>query len=390
MVGHLPTGCLWLAALATVWGSAPRASETGPIRHVVIEAGTAETPRSDTASIAELSDGRLMVVYHKYEKGKHSGHDHGVCRIWSKTSDDGGRSWKQPRMLVDVAEGDMNVQAPALLRLKSGELLLICLRAHRGGASSTMCLFGSEDDGKTFSELEPIWKRSKGQFLQGGASCLLELAGGRLLLPVHGGTGNQWKQKNSAWCFLSDDQGKSWQRSAPVDLPRRGAMEASVAQLADGLLVMSLRTQLGGPYVSRSTDGGKTWSEPVFSGLEGGESCTCLRRIPGTDNLVLFWNNSKYNKRHHHLGERTPLTAAISSDQGKSWHILGTIADDPKAEYANLDCFFPSTGNSTGDAVLTYMHAKPAWNRNRIDLKAALIPRAWFEREDLGQPKTAE
>jgi len=88
----------------------------------------------------------------------------------------------------------------------------------------------------------------------------------------------------------------------------------------------------------------------------------------------LFWNNSKYNKRHHHYGERTPLTAAISSDNGQSWRIIGNIAGHPKAEYTNLDCFF----TSKGDAILTYMYAKPAWNRRQIHLKAALIPRRWF------------
>ena len=354
-------------------------SETSSlIRHVVIEAATAQTPRSDTASIAELSDGRLMVAYHKYERGKDSGHDHGICRIWSKVSNDGGRSWQRPRMLVDVAEGDMNVQAPALLRLKSGPLLLICLRAHQSGGSSTMCMFSSGDEGRSFSSLDPVWKRSEGQLLQGGASSLVELESGRLLLPFHGGGGNQWKQKNSAWCFTRDDKEETWQRSTTVDLPRRGAMEPSVAELADGSLLMSLRTQLGGPYLSRSTDGGKTWSEAVFSGLEGGESCTCLRRIPGTKDVVLFWNNSKYNNKHHHFGERTPLAAALSSDRGKSWQIIGSIADDPKAEYTNLDCLF----TSKGDAVLTYMHAKPAWNRNQIDLKAALIPRTWFNQRE--------
>ncbi len=344
------------------------------IRHVVIEPATAQTPRSDTASLAELSDGRLMVVYHKYERGKHSGRDHGICRIWSKVSNDGGRSWQEPRMLVDVAEGDMNVQAPALLRLRSGPLLLICLRAHKGGGSSTMCLFSSDDEGRSFSALDPIWKRSNGQLLQGGASSLVELSSGRLLLPFHGGSGDQWRQKNSAWCFVSDDGGKTWQRSTTIDLPKRGAMEASVAELADGSLLMSLRTQLGGPYLSRSTDGGMTWSEAVFSGLEGGESCTCLRRIPGTKDVVLFWNNSKYNNKHHHYGERTPLTAAHSSDHGKTWQIIGEIADDAEAEYTNLDCLF----TSKGDAVLTYMYAKPAWNRSQIHLKAALIPRKWF------------
>jgi len=182
----------------------------------------------------------------------------------------------------------------------------------------------------------------------------------------------------TVWCQLSDDQGKTWRRSnGSIELPKRGAMEASVAELADGSLLMSLRTQLGGPYLSRSSDGGKTWSEPIFSGLVGGESCTCLRRIPGTNGIVLFWNNSQYNDGHHHFGERTPLAAALSSDDGKSWQIIGNIADDPQAEYTNLDCLF----TSQGDAVLTYMHAKPAWNRNRIHLKAALIPRSWFSKE---------
>ena len=347
------------------------------VRHVTIEPATADVPRSDTASIARMSDGRLMVVYHKYEKGKNAGRDHGFCRIWSRISSDGGLTWKEPCMLIDVAEGDMNVQAPGLLRTKSDKLLMNCLRAHKSGGSSTMCFFSSSDDGKTFTEQESIWKVSKGQLLQGGASSLMELKSGRLLLPFHGGTGNQWKQKNSAWCLHSDDGGKTWQKSNAIDLPRRGAMEASVAELDGGKLAMSLRTQLGGPYIATSSDGGATWSKAVFSGLEGGESCTCIRRLPETNQLVLFWNNGKYVKGHHHLGERTPLTAAVSSDAGKTWEVIGPIADDLKAEYANLDCFF-----TNDHAVLTYMYAKPAWNRKQIHLKAALIPMAWFGKNE--------
>lgn len=279
-------------------------------------------------------------------------------------------------MLVDVAEGDMNVQAPALLRTQEGELLLICLRAHKTGDSSTMCLFASSDGGKTFSARDPLWNRSKGQLLQGGTSNLLELQSGRWLLPFHGGSGDQWKQKNSAWCLYSDDDGKSWNQSVPIDLAKRGAMEGSVAQLDDATLLMSLRTQLGGPHISRSSDEGKTWSEPIFSGLEGGESGTCLRRLPNSKDVILFFNNSDFKTGHHHFGERTPLTCARSADQGRTWKIIGNIAADSKAEYTNLDCFF----TPNGDAILTYMYANPAWNRDRIHLHAALIPRDWFER----------
>lgn len=94
---------------------------------------------------------------------------------------------------------------------------------------------------------------------------------------------------------MSDDWARTWRRTAAkIALPKRGAMEPSVAELESGELVMSLRTQLGGPYLSRSTDGGETWSEAVPSGLESGESCTSLRRIPGTNALLLLWNHSKY------------------------------------------------------------------------------------------------
>jgi len=344
--------------------------------HTVIEQAGPETPRADTASVVELPGRKLMVVYHKYEPGEAGGQDRGRCRIWARTSSDGGRTWIEPRVLVDIAPGDMNVQAPALLRLPSGELLMICLRAHGTGSSSSMCLFRSRDDGRTFQEEKPIWSQSQGQWLQGGANALVLLRSGRILLPFHGGTGNQWKQKNSVGCFASDDAGRTWRRTpAQVELPKRGAMEASVAELPDRTLVMSLRTQLGGPYLCRSSDGGETWTDPEPSGLEGGESCTCLRTIPGTDRLLILWNHSHYiAKGHHHFGERTPLTAAVSSDAGKNWRILGDLAAGPQDEYTNLGCTFTSDGK----AIITYMFCSPAWVRSGLSLRAMIVDVSWF------------
>ncbi len=348
--------------------------------HAVIEQAGAETPRADTASVVELPGKKLMVVYHKYEHGKNGGHDRGRCRIWARTSTDGGRTWIEPRMLVDIAPDDMNVQAPALLRLPSGEVLMICLRAHGTGSSSSMCLFRSRDDGKTFCEEKPVWSQSDGQWLQGGASALVLLHSGRILLPFHGGTGNQWKQKNSVGCFASDDAGHTWRKTpAKIELPMRGAMEASVAELPDQTLVMSLRTQLGGPYLCRSRDSGETWSEPEPSGLESGESCTCLRTIPGTGTLLLLWNHSPYiAKGHHHFGERTPLSAAVSSDAGKTWQIVGNLAAGAQDEYTNLGCTFTSDGK----AVITYMFGTPAWVRSGLSLRAVIVDLSWFSQQE--------
>jgi sialidase-1 len=234
-------------------------------------------------------------------------------------------------------------------------------------------VFRSEDEGRTFVEEGSIWKRPDSYRV--AIPPVIQLSSRRLLLPFCGRGGDHFPKSFAAGCYYSDDDGKSWALSrGRINLPKRGAMEPSVAELDDGTLLMSLRTQLGGPFLSRSTDGGDSWTPAQFSGLEGGESGTCLKRIPRTNRLLLLWNNSKYVPNHHHFGERTPLSAAVSDDDGKTWRKVGTIGDDPQAEYTNLECCFTSQGK----AVITYMFAKPAWNRHRIDLRAAIVDVDWF------------
>ncbi|MEK3911741.1 sialidase family protein [Paenibacillus sp. FSL H7-0331] len=343
-------------------------------------------PRNDTGSILELMDGRLLAVWHKYEAGPEGGSDFGLCHIYAKYSKDGGRTWENEALLVPNVPGDNNVQAPGLSRLASGELLLHCLRGHQGGISSTLCVFRSADEGLTWTEGTSIWERSEGQWLQGGANQLNVLASGRLLLPYHYGTGHQGSQHNTVSCYLSDDGGQRWRRaSGTVDLPMRGAMEASVAELSSSKLVMSLRTQLGAVFLSYSDDQGETWSLPQTSGLKAPESCTCLRVIPATGDLVLFYNDSDYDPTRHHYGLRTPLSAACSQDGGATWRKAGNIETGPY-EFMNLNCTF----TRSGAALLTYTKVEDPqilevdrslpFKRTDMDLCLAAIDWQWFYR----------
>jgi sialidase-1 len=346
------------------------------IHYVMIEQGREEAPRNDTASVTEIAPGHLYMVYHRYRPSAEVGGDFGVCSIWRKESHDGGRSWGDAKEIVAPTDEDINVQAPAICRLPSGELLLLANHVH-GKSSTTMELHRSKNKGQTWEFDQALWKKSNGQWLQGGASQLLLLTNGRLIMGVHGGSGTQGKQKNDAWCLFSDDEGRTWQRSKDtIVLPMRGAMEASIAEMSDGELIMSLRTQLGGPFLTRSTDHGNTWSKAQPSGLIGPESCTNLNRIPGTDVLLLLWNDAPYEHDHHHFGERTPLSAAVSIDRGGIWQRVGDIETEANAEYTNLDCFFTSEGN----AIITYLYNTPAWDRSkgRMSLKCAVIPKSWF------------
>ena len=343
------------------------------IRYSTIAKSGPTNPRNDTASVVELSDGELLALWHKYEATADPGHDLARCRIHAKTSTDQGLTWGGERMIVDIAADDLNVQAPALARLPTGELLMICLRAH-SESSTTMCTYLSEDDGRTFTPIGTVWERSPGQWLQGGAVAVVVLSSGRLLVPCHGGTGGQFSQHNGAWCWLSEDNGRSWVRSrGTVDLPLRGAMEPSLAEVDSGRIFMSLRTQLGAVFLASSEDGGDTWSLPQTTGLKAPESGTCLRRVPGTDTLLLIWNDSIYEPEHHHFGRRRPLSMAVSTDQCRSWRRIGDIVGGDY-ELTNIGCAFTSAGN----AVVTYLQVEDRdWQRfirTGIDLQAAIVP----------------
>ena len=330
-------------------------------------------PRNDTASVVELNNRDLLVLWHKYEASEEGGHDLARCRIHAKTSSDQGITWGDERMIVDIVPGDMNVHSPAISRLPTGELLMICLRAH-SESSTTMCTYVSEDEGRTFTEIGTVWERSPGQWLQGGAVDVVVLSSGRLLLPCHGGTGGQFSQHNTAWCWISDDYGRSWMRSrGTVDLPLRGAMEASLAEIDTSRVFMSMRTQLGSVFLSYSEDGGNTWSLPQTTGLKSPESGTCLKRVPDSDTLLLIWNDSIYEPSHHHYGRRRPLSMAISTDECKSWRRIGDIAGGDY-ELTNIRCTFTTAGN----AVVTYLQVEDrTWERFTrigIDLQAAIVP----------------
>lgn len=346
------------------------------IRYVLIEPATKGVPRADTANVLELSPNHLYIAYQRFSNL--ADHDSGQCSIWARESDDGGKTWGAAREIIVAREHDQSVMMPALCRTVNGDLLLLANRIH-SLASTTMELYRSQDQGKSWRLEGSIWEKSTGFWVQGGATQLLQLSNGRLIFAYHFGLEGAQDQKNDVCCMISDNDGKNWRRSPDtIKLPLRGAMEPSIAELSTGRLVMSLRTQLGSPFISRSTDGGETWDPPQTSGLIGPESSTCLRRLPDTDTLALFWNNCRYRPEKLHCGDRTRLSAAISRDAGRSWTRIGDIETDRSQRYYNVNCTFLMSGS----AMVTYCVSPAKWSRRLpTTLKCAIIPRGFFNTE---------
>jgi sialidase-1 len=367
-----------LVVLTTQLASAVEPDETPAyqnpaMRHVSVERADPARYLTICPNLCELPDGRLLIAYHRTTRVDFSGE----YSTWTRTSRDDGETWSEPRLL------DKHMQAPGLLVLPAGELLLNGCTVLNERWSTTMRLFRSADAGETWREQrEPIWRNSTGIRLQGGCASLIRLKSGRLLCPMFGSDAvaadygsATWAQK--AGCYYSDDVGKTWREGkGKVALPKRGAMEPSVAELGDGALVMALRTQLGSIYVSRSDDHGETWSEAWSSGLEAPEAPFVMTVLPGTSTLFIVYCSGKFDSAHHHSGERTPLTMAVSKDAGKTWRKIGDVAGGPHEFGATTVCF-----TTSGKVVIGYDWHRIPWDRTvkTGGVRLAIADKSWLD-----------
>ena len=147
-------------------------------------------------------------------------------------------------------------------------------------------------------------------------------------------------------------------------------MEPEVLELVDGRLLMILRTQFGYIAASYSEDGGETWSKPTDWGVRAPESPTTLRRIPATGDLVLIWNDN-YVPGAGHGGKRTPLTAAVSMNEGRTWKHKRNLEDRTDQTYAYTSLEFVKDR-----AVMTYYVRDE--KTGRISSRFRSLPVRWF------------
>lgn len=300
---------------------------------------TDDHPRQSEGTIAELSDGTLLLAWQEFWKGEvgHLDSDSWPSRICAMTSRDGGHTWGERRVVAEAPPGVWSLYSPSLLRTPDGALLLGFMGYYTvAPIDSSGYVWISRDEGASFAPLADAWEHRP---LGPAANVLKRLSSGRLLWPVSAPSGLVDEGQN-VWingAVYSDDGGLTWRESDTwVQLPMRGAMEPHVEELRDGRVLMVMRTQLGAVFQSHSSDGGATWSKPQTTGLRAPESCPELTRLTETGDLLIMWNNSLYDPAWaSHFGKRTPLTVAISSDEGLTWGHLRDIETQPGWAFSN-------------------------------------------------------
>ena len=315
-------------------------------------------PRNGEGDIIELRDGSLLLAYTKWIG---AGGDLDNAELVGKISEDGGRTWGE-EFLIQRNDAQMNVAGLSLLRMRSGNIILAYGRVNSTSDCFTVVRFSS-NEGKTWGPEIRANPDPGYEFQENDKS--VQLSTGRLLSPVCWTPDFSKDTTLRSFCYYSDDRGYTWHRGkGMVEVPG-GAQEPAAVELKDGRVMMIFRSTGGYVGQAYSGDGGDTWTDPE---MIQGMPCPCgpqsLERIPSTGDLLLIWENNP--KAPEGDGMRTPLTAAVSRDDGATWEHYRDIATDPAIYYGYTSVTFVKDR-----VLLTYYES---WG----NLILESMPVSWF------------
>ena len=372
---------LLLAPLATL-----HAADTPPSQgtsHVIVP-HSKEAARNGEASLIELRDGSLLLMYGAHQKS--GDWDRGEIR--QMRSRDGGKTWSVPETVFSDAK--RSLFQISFARLANGDLGLTHTSL-ANGRDAFKVFRRSTDDSQTWSGPLKISDDSH-DYTTGPWDKLVLLESGRVIALLHCNMNPDAKKQGGplgTYAVFSDDHGKTWTRSPlkdvlhvpdnPLKKPEWGFWEPALVEHAPGKLLMLGRTTTGWLWESRSEDNGTTWSAPVQSTVPNPVAPPVLTRVPGTDTLVLIHNPDVKLSDSWHGGERVALAFRTSHDAGRTWSAATDIYRAPNNQ---LWVDYPAVRWIKGQLHLVWRHidrGTPAAGLGGTSLYHHVLPREAFE-----------
>ncbi|MBN1249994.1 MAG: exo-alpha-sialidase [Anaerolineae bacterium] len=345
----------------------------------------AGNPRNSEGDFVQLADGRWLFVYTHFEGGAD---DHAAAYLAGRLSEDDGETWTHADHLVLANEGEMNVMSVSLLRLQDGRIALVYLRKNSLSDCQPFIRFSSDEATSWSAPVSVVASGPRGYYVVNNDR-VIQLHSGRLIVPtaLHpapraGAQKSTEAPIYSAYgeitCYLSDDAGATWRAGQQVlvearpDGQRVMVQEPGMIELKDGRLMMYCRTDAGSQYIAYSRDGGVSWSPLHASEIISPRSPASIARIPATGDLLLVWNNHA-DAPDSLAGLRTPLTVAISQDEGDTWMHVKNIAVNPHGWYCYTAIAF------AGEHILLAHSAGDRRENNGLaKLQITRLPVTWL------------
>jgi predicted neuraminidase len=271
------------------------------------------------AAITELDNGDLVIAYH----GGRGEYDDDTA-VYATRLAAGAARWTAPRVIADTPfHGDGN---PVIWRGPDRLVwLFYVVRYGKTWSDSRIHCKVSRDGAQTWSD-SFVLAFEPGMMVRNRP---IVLADGDYLLPVYHEKGNdpEFVAADSTSLFLRyNPKTREWTRTPPIR-SRLGNIQPAVAQLTPEHLICYCRR--GGGYdgrpdgylvFSESRDGGRTWAPGRDSPFPNPNAAVDLLKL-ASGHLLLVYNDS--------MRSRTPLTAALSTDGGKTFPYRRNVQDGP-------------------------------------------------------------
>jgi len=268
-----------------------------------------------------------------------------------RRSEDRGRSWSPKQEVGPDARGS------AIVDMVTGDVMVVCARQGY--------LWRSRDHGKTWQRETIVVKpnalghgRIDGVPAQttcseSGVTLQYGKHRGRLLMPARvqppeGNNDQEWWPYNYNTAIYSDDRGRTWQTSSPV---QSGTGEGTLAELSSGSIYYNSRSHMSVDHRRRiawSHDGGEMFvdwrvsehlfevGEPFYFKYGTCPSYGCnagLVRLPleatGGKDVLLFSTPDNPGR------SRVRMTVWASFDRAQTWPVKRLVYEGPSA-YSSL------------------------------------------------------
>jgi predicted neuraminidase len=260
-------------------------------------------PAHHASSMTLASNGDLLVSWYG---GSYESSDDEALYLARRRK--GSRAWDQPVMLLRNPE--QPVGNAVIFTMKTGDVWIVWGRmeasqpmlAHTGWDATRLMFRVSRDHGHTWSADRPFPMETAGWLPRNLA---IRLADGSTMVPVS----DERNNRDLSFFLMTKDSGATWTRSLDIPNQQSQGEQPAVAQRRDGSLIAFLRTS---PRLlqAESFDGGKTWTAAKVTDFKNPDAAISICALRN-GNLLLVWNNNERG--------RSPLHIARSTDDGKSW-----------------------------------------------------------------------
>ncbi|MCS7459757.1 exo-alpha-sialidase [Paenibacillus doosanensis] len=325
---------------------------------------------SHAANLLELDNGDLLCVWFNG-----SGEGNPDTNIVMSRLPAGSHVWEAPVQLS--GDPERSEQNPVLFQAPDGKLWLMhTSNEPHNQKTSRVVRRISEDRGFTWGPPEVLFD-GMGIFLR---QPIVVLSNGDWILPAY------YCKMDGHYSVvqISTDQGRTWQEHPVQGSVHR--VQMNIVELGSGVLYAVFRSrQADRIYTSHSYDKGRTWTVPVKSKLANNNSSIQLTRLHNGHLALIFndstmerdqfrWVSSKGNFRRKPL--RTPLTLAISEDEGQTWPYFRNVQmADLEYKDSEIGYSYPSIITTKDGAI----HV--AFSYLRKGIKYVRVEEEWARQE---------